>query len=185
MPNEATVAQGYWPASLSSAKTALIGAYIETCSISKACAAADVPRRTHYHWLATDPIYRDEFLAAKPLVAERLEDEAVRRGFEGVTKPVTIAGEREEIIEYDSGLLKMLLMAHAPERFKQRVEQTNLEKFEIDKMTPEEMDKLAAHLMKKHLGENPEVVAEARRKLEAGEAVTVEGTFQDVTESKE
>jgi hypothetical protein len=154
-----------------------IGAYTECCSISRACELTHIPRGTHYFWLATDPNYRDAWFDCKPMVAERLEDEAVRRGFEGVRRPVTIAGEREEIMEYDSGLLKMLLMAHAPERFKQRVEQTNFEKISLDDMTPEMMDKLADHLIAKALKEKglntPEMVEQVGKRLAAGEQVTI------------
>jgi hypothetical protein len=178
MPDQAELPQSfattYWPKGLNPTKTAFIGAYIDTCSISEACAVANVQRHVHYYWLATDAIYLSAWLAAKPLVAERLEDEAVRRGFKGVLKPVTIAGQREEITEYDSGLLKMLLMAHAPDRFKQRVEQTNFEKLSLDDMTPEMMDKLANHMLKQALGDNPAVIAEVDRRLAAGESPTFE-----------
>ncbi len=51
-----------------------------------------------------------------------------------------------------------------------------------DKLTPAQLDKIAEHLIKKALGDNPVAVAEAKRRLEAGETVTVEGIFQDVTE---
>jgi hypothetical protein len=48
-----------------------------------------------------------------------------------------------------------------------------------DKLTPEVLDKLADHLIAKALKEkglnNPEMVAEVGRRLEAGETVTVEG----------
>jgi hypothetical protein len=43
-----------------------------------------------------------------------------------------------------------------------------------DKLTPEQLDCIAEHLIKKALGNNPQVVAEAKRRLEAGETVTVE-----------
>lgn len=45
-----------------------------------------------------------------------------------------------------------------------------------DKLSPEILDKLAEHLIQKALaGKPPEMVEEARRRLEAGETVTVEG----------
>ena len=52
-----------------------------------------------------------------------------------------------------------------------------------DKMTPEMLDRIAEHLIQKALGPNAtsEVVAETKRRLEAGETVTVdaiETTFQ-------
>ena len=47
-----------------------------------------------------------------------------------------------------------------------------------DKLTPEQLDKIA-ELIQKALGNNPVVVAEARRRIEAGETVTVEALTQD------
>jgi hypothetical protein len=44
-----------------------------------------------------------------------------------------------------------------------------------DKMTPEQLDCISEHLIKKALAGKPEaMVAEARRRLEAGETVTIE-----------
>jgi hypothetical protein len=43
-----------------------------------------------------------------------------------------------------------------------------------DKMTPEQLDKIADHLLKKALGDNPAVIAEVNRRLAAGEDVTFE-----------
>ena len=52
-----------------------------------------------------------------------------------------------------------------------------------DKLTPAQLDKIAEHLIKKALGDNPSAVAEARRRLEAGETATVEAiqTMSEVT----
>jgi hypothetical protein len=44
---------------------------------------------------------------------------------------------------------------------------------EDPKLTPEQLDCIAEHLIEKALGNNPETMAEARRRLEAGESVTV------------
>lgn len=86
-------------------------------------------------------------------------------------------------MEYDSGLLKMLLMAHAPDRFKQRTEQTNLMEIDPDKLTPEMLDKIAEHLLAQALaGKSQKVVDEARRWIEAGEPVTVEGICREMGE---
>jgi hypothetical protein len=41
------------------------------------------------------------------------------------------------------------------------------------------------HLIKKALGNNPEAVAEARRRIEAGETVTVEGLCREMGETEE
>ena len=52
-----------------------------------------------------------------------------------------------------------------------------------DKMTPEMLDKITEHLIQKALAGKPEaMVAEARRRLEAGEAVSVDAVCQDMRE---
>jgi hypothetical protein len=52
-----------------------------------------------------------------------------------------------------------------------------------DKMTPDQLDCIAEHLIQKALAGQPEgVVAQARRRIEAGETVTIEELTQDVTE---
>jgi len=42
-----------------------------------------------------------------------------------------------------------------------------------DKVTPEMLDRIAEHLLKQALGDNPVVVAAAKRRLEAAESVNV------------
>ena len=50
-----------------------------------------------------------------------------------------------------------------------------LSDLDSDKMTPEMLDRIAEHLLKQALGDNPVVVAGAKRRLEAGESVNVRG----------
>ena len=71
-----------------------------------------------------------------------------------------------------------LLKAYDPERFRERLEQTNLLDIHPDKLTPAQLDKIAEHLLKQALGDNPPVVAEAKRRIEAGESVTVEAMYE-------
>jgi hypothetical protein len=63
------------------------------------------------------------------------------------------------------------------------VEQTSLLDIDPKKLTPEQLNVIAEHLIKRALGDNPVVVAEPKRRLEAGETVTVETFAQDVTEA--
>lgn len=55
-----------------------------------------------------------------------LEDEAVRRGYEGVERPVTIAGKREIIREYSDTLLIFLLKAARPQKYRDYVRQEHV-----------------------------------------------------------
>jgi hypothetical protein len=45
-------------------------------------------------------------------------------------------------------------------------------------LTPDQLDVIADHLLKKVLGDNPKAIAEAQRLLEAGETPTVEGCMK-------
>jgi hypothetical protein len=50
-----------------------------------------------------------------------------------------------------------------------------LSDLDADKLSPEMLDKIAEHLIQKALAGKPEaIVAEARRRIEAGETVTIE-----------
>jgi hypothetical protein len=52
-----------------------------------------------------------------------------------------------------------------------------------DKLTPEQLDKIAEHLLAQALaGKSQKVVDEARRRIEAGEPVTVEGICREMGE---
>ena len=76
-------------------KAKFLKAYAKTCQITKAAEMAGIDRGTHYDWLQKDPEYRAQFEAATDQAAQALEDEAVRRAYEGVERPVTVAGKRE------------------------------------------------------------------------------------------
>jgi hypothetical protein len=75
-------------------------------------------------------------------------------------------------------ILMRIAEARIPEKFKPRVENTNLLDLDPAKLTPEILDKLADHLIAKALKEKgmhtPEMVAEVTKRLEAGETVTEE-----------
>ena len=65
--------------------------------------------------------------------------------------------------------------ARMPERYKQRVEQVNIQDIDPEKLSPEILDKLAEHMIQKALaGRPPEMIEEARKRIGAGEEVTIE-----------
>jgi hypothetical protein len=105
-----------------------------------------------------------------------------RTPVEGVRRPVLYRGKQVYIqgkplfdIEYSDQLLIRLLEAFYPEKYGRRVEQINLMDIAPDKLSPEMLDKIADHLIQKALAGQPkEVVDEARRRIEAGEKVTIE-----------
>jgi hypothetical protein len=71
-------------------------------------------------------------------------------------------------------LLLAVLKANNPDKFRDRLEQTNLLDLDPNKMSPELLDKIADHLLKKALGDNPRAIAEVDRRLAAGENPTFE-----------
>jgi hypothetical protein len=74
-----------------------------------------------------------------------------------------------------------LLKGLKPETFRDRIEQVNIEDIDPDKWTPEQLDKVAEALIQKALAGQPAaVVEEARRRIEAGETVTIEALEQDL-----
>ena len=95
---------------------------------------------------------------------------------EGLRKPVWSKGKIVGYeTEYSDTLLLAMLKANNPDKFRDRIEQVNIQDIDIDKLSPEVLDKLAEHLINKALAGKPEpMVAEARRRIEVGETVTIE-----------
>jgi hypothetical protein len=139
-----------------------------------------------------DATYPARFAEARERAAQSLEDEAVRRAHEGIKKPVLNRGRQVYLgglplyeHQHSDMLLIRLLEANDPSRFKRHVENTNLLDVDPDKLTPEQLDKIAEHLMAKALAGKPQKVAEeARRRLESGETVTIEGLYEQVGETE-
>jgi hypothetical protein len=52
-----------------------------------------------------------------------LEDEVIGRGYHGVEKPITVAGQREIIHEYSDTLLIFLLKGARPQKYRDNVRQ--------------------------------------------------------------
>jgi hypothetical protein len=132
-------------------KRAFLAAFSRCGSLSKAAKRARVDRRTHYNWLAADPWYVHAFRQAMIEAGDSLQDRLTEMAFEGnVTAAI------------------FLLKGLKPETFRDRIEQVNIQDIEIDKLSPEILDKIADHLLAKAVGNDPNVIAETRRQLEAG-----------------
>jgi transposase len=157
-------------------------AFEVSCSIQKAARWANIHRQTHYDWLRKDATYPARFAEARERATQTLEDEAVRRAVEGVRRPVLYRGKQVYIqgkplfdIEYSDQLLIRLLEAFNPEKYGRRVEQTNLLDLDPEKLSPALLDKISNHLVEKALaGKPPAMIEEAKRRIAAGEEVTVE-----------
>ena len=71
---------------------AFCAALSETCNVGKACKAVDISRWTAYHWRSEMPEFAAAWDAAMKVGVTALEDEAHRRAFEGIDKPLTHQG---------------------------------------------------------------------------------------------
>lgn len=79
-----------------------IEGFKRTGRVDLACQFAGIARDTHYDWLKTDEEYRRLFEEAREgPVGDMLEDEAVRRGVEGVDRLLVSGGRPvvEKIVE--------------------------------------------------------------------------------------
>lgn len=98
---------------------AFLAALAATCSVTRACEAAGLGRRTVYEWREADPDFAIRWEKAKQLGAEVLEDEGVRRASEGVDEPVFYqGGECGTIRKYSDTLLIFLLKGAMPEKYR-------------------------------------------------------------------
>lgn len=94
----------------------------ETCNVTEAASSIGIGRRTAYEWRTADPVFAAAWDEAEQMAADRLEREAWRRGVEGVDKPVVYKGEITDTFkEYSDRMLELLLKAHRPERFREKV----------------------------------------------------------------
>jgi hypothetical protein len=106
---------------------AFLAAYRESGSITKAAEAAKISRRLHYYWSKDSPQapqYLAAFERAETEAGDIFEDEAKRRGVEGVLEPVFYKGKPCGAIRRHSDfLLAMILRRFKPEyREKQPVD---------------------------------------------------------------
>lgn len=91
-------------------------------SVTRACQAIDVTRMTAYRWRDDDPAFAKEWDAAKAAGLDALEDEALRRAFEGFDKPIVHQGVITDTVrEYSDTLAIFLLKGGKPEKYRERV----------------------------------------------------------------
>ena len=100
----------------------VLALYEESANITLACKKASIPRRTFYNW-CKEEVFNKRYAESSVLAVGLLEDEAKRRAVNGVIKPVYYKGAVcGKIKEYSDVLLIVLLKAHAPEKYKERVQ---------------------------------------------------------------
>ena len=119
---------------------AFFAALAETANVSKACAAIAVSRRTAYNWREADPGFAAGWDRAMKAAVLGLEDEAHRRAFEGVDKPVFYQGDEcGTIREYSDTLAIFLLKAHNPEKYRENSKVELEANIRVNDMTDDEI----------------------------------------------
>jgi hypothetical protein len=100
------------------AQAAFLQAFAERGTVTAACLASRVGRRTVYDWIAHDERFARDFDAARQAAADLLEAECRRRGQDGVDEPVyyrgAVVGYHRR---YSDACLLELLKAYRPDRF--------------------------------------------------------------------
>lgn len=106
-------------------KVAFLVAYANCGVVTMACQAAEVGRRTHYHWLKNDADYRIAFDEANEMAIELMESEARKRATIGWNEPVfhmgAVCGHKRK---FSDNLLMFMLKGAKPEKYRDRIEHT-------------------------------------------------------------
>lgn len=105
---------------------AFLSAYVRNGGrMSTACKELGIDRTNPYYWLKTSSEFADAFEVAKELSILELEAEAIRRGFEGVDKPITYKGEITDTYkDFSDTLLIFTLKGLKPDKYRERFEHT-------------------------------------------------------------
>jgi hypothetical protein len=104
-------------------KARYLAGYAVDCTLTAGCKAASVSNHTVYQWREMDDdfVMREQELRAE--LADRLEGEAIRRAYTGYDRPIYQRGllcGYERV--YSDMLLKMMLGALKPEKYRERVD---------------------------------------------------------------
>ena len=103
------------------AKEIFLAAVCGGSTITLAAQEAGINRGTAYRWRGEDASFSDAWDDALDEGTDRLEQEAVRRGRDGVTKPVYQGGKLVgKVQEYSDTLLIFMLKARRPEIYRER-----------------------------------------------------------------
>ena len=103
-------------------RQAFLEALAEGASVSKSATAAGVARSAVYRWRDDDAVFKAAWVEAYEIGADTLEDEAIRRGRDGVEKPLAHHGELTGavVVEYSDRMLELMLKARRPSVYRER-----------------------------------------------------------------
>lgn len=125
---------------------------LETSNVSLACVKAGITKQTAYKYRDKDPVFAAAWKECVDVAIDRLEQEAFRRGYTGVDKPVYWQGRKVDTIkEYSDQILGILLKAHIP---KYRLGDAlplppigNLQVIDVSKVPTELLEQLQKYVM--------------------------------------
>jgi len=93
-----------------------------TGNVSDACRQVAIGRTAVYSHRKKDRSFALEWDEAEAIAMDALEAEAWRRGVDGVDRPIMHGGNQVGVVrEYSDRMLEMLLRAHRPEKFNERL----------------------------------------------------------------
>ena len=102
-------------------KRAFLTAFVICGSRTRAAEMAGCDRKMHLIWLRDDPAYAQAFAQAELMAAELAEEEAWRRGIDGIERGVWYKGERVgSEREYSDTLLIFQLKGLKPMKYRDR-----------------------------------------------------------------
>lgn len=112
-------------AQVNAGREKFLKAFAKTGNVSAAAEAAQVSRRTPYKWAEEDPAFKEAWDEAEAEAIDRLERAAWERAVEGWDEGhVNNRGELYSVRKYSDQLMVLLLKAHRPERYRERLEHT-------------------------------------------------------------
>ena len=104
-------------------KQRYLGAIKKYGTLSAGCRLAACSPNTVYQWRSEDPEFSGLEQRARETHFDSLEEEALRRGRDGVNKPVYQGGIKVGTIrEYSDNLLSTMLRGGRPEKFRERMD---------------------------------------------------------------
>ncbi len=113
----------------------------KTLSVTAACKGAHIGRTAVYQARKDDAAFAAEWDAAIDQAIESAEAEMYRRAVEGTRKPVYQSGGLVgHVQEYSDTLLIFMLKAHRPERYRERVENWNIN---LAQLSDEQLERIA------------------------------------------
>jgi hypothetical protein len=109
-----------FPEILHPQKRAFLTAFVTCGRRGRAATAAGVKHQHYLYWFATDPEFCAAFARAEQLCGHVIEDEILRRGLEGIDKPVFWQGQQVATVkDYDTTLLIFAAKGNMKEKYGQ------------------------------------------------------------------